>query len=836
MDHVASSYVARSRAGVSARLGPYVLLGVLGRSPLSVVYDAFEPSAERRLALELVRVAGRGASATVDELHRSLSDRADKLRHLAHPNLVRTYAVEEFAGQIIVARQHIVGTTLARRREAGDLDGRETEETRQIIMQAAQGVAAAHRAGLIHGALSAENILIGNDGRVRVTGLVTAGLYHDPRFAPLAYACSVHTCTCSCTCSCSCSKRVADHCAPRAADDQRSLCAILRDTLRHHDSAGGRGLLSRFRTHSRSRVPSGLSEIVTRGLSSAPELRYPHVQALADALAEQPRSAALGATAWLCGLALCVAIPAWAAYTPSEATPARALTGTQLEHTSDEQHDQQAALRARQAPMHAKLGLLRAQAGHTNSALRHLEHAAQLADDSTRLDPWTTRAIERLADIRHEHGQLDAALEHAERAQRNVPTTLQGASPDAGRARARLVRIHLERGEGKEALEQLEAAQAQASLEHSKIPLILHIRAIEAHIELGMWDRAQRRVRQLGQPPNTPTKALSDRQCWALSFKAEIALRRGRPRDALRVLAKLSPSSIADCSPHPIDAAWVYALELRAAAHVADRTRVKTLLQTRTLLPEPANRKSALALAHARIEAYLSLGQAESALTAAANALVLTFDSLERRGSLAAESLELHARAALASGEMASAAQSLERAHTIREQISGARPQLLLQVHRLKAELTLKQGDWQSARAHLEQVAHLWRPDAQSRAELGQLYLDLAKVNWIAGRIGADHETGRWFKRAWLLHDDPRARSNLELSWWRWIDFQGEALVATAMTRSFGSAPYPFEPPPAPVEIPDMPRVLPSIETDDDFAFGDDTDSGDDIWQSADEY
>jgi serine/threonine protein kinase len=154
-------------------VGRYVVLDRLGEGGMGVVYRAYDPELDRKLAIKLLQAkpggsSGGGASWLVRE--------AQALARLSHPNVVAVHDVGSLPGdQVFVAMELVDGTTL----RAWLRTPRPWREVRAVLHAAGQGLAAAHRAGLVHRDFKPENVLVGADGRVRVMDFGLARLHHD---------------------------------------------------------------------------------------------------------------------------------------------------------------------------------------------------------------------------------------------------------------------------------------------------------------------------------------------------------------------------------------------------------------------------------------------------------------------------------------------------------------------------------------------------------------------------------------------------------------------------------------------------------------------------------
>jgi tetratricopeptide (TPR) repeat protein len=143
---------------------------------MGVVFKAYDPDLDRAVALKVLQtVTGHSKTA-----HDRLLREAQALARLQHPNVVAVYDVGPFGGDVFIAMEFVEGKTL--RQWLKDRP-RSQREVIDAYLAAGEGLLAAHRAGLMHRDFKPDNVIVGNDGRVRVLdfGLArAAGIRPEP--------------------------------------------------------------------------------------------------------------------------------------------------------------------------------------------------------------------------------------------------------------------------------------------------------------------------------------------------------------------------------------------------------------------------------------------------------------------------------------------------------------------------------------------------------------------------------------------------------------------------------------------------------------------------------
>ncbi|MBM7438463.1 Stk1 family PASTA domain-containing Ser/Thr kinase [Streptomyces sp. HB132] len=137
---------------------------------MATVYRAMDTRLDRVLALKVMHPALATDAAFVERFIRE----AKSVARLAHPNVVGVFDQGAQGAYVYLAMEYVAGCTLRDvLRERGALQPRAALDILEPVLAA---LGAAHRAGFVHRDMKPENVLIGDDGRVKVAdfGLVRA--------------------------------------------------------------------------------------------------------------------------------------------------------------------------------------------------------------------------------------------------------------------------------------------------------------------------------------------------------------------------------------------------------------------------------------------------------------------------------------------------------------------------------------------------------------------------------------------------------------------------------------------------------------------------------------
>ena len=145
------------------RIGRFKVLKRLGSGGMGVVYSAYDPELDRKVAIKLLRpdlIAGLQGSSGTSRLQRE----AQAMARLNHPHVATVHEVGTHEEQVFVAMEFVDGGTL---REWLETERPHAEVLTKYI-DAGSGLAAAHAAGIVHRDFKPDNVMIDREGRVRV--------------------------------------------------------------------------------------------------------------------------------------------------------------------------------------------------------------------------------------------------------------------------------------------------------------------------------------------------------------------------------------------------------------------------------------------------------------------------------------------------------------------------------------------------------------------------------------------------------------------------------------------------------------------------------------------
>lgn len=303
------------------KIGRFEILGRLGAGGMGEVLTAYDDGLDRRVAVKVVHQGDAGTRARGRMLRE-----AQALAKVSHPNVVAVHEVGEHDGDLYIAMELIRGETLAE----WTSDERPWQQVVDIFVQAAEGLAAAHAAGLIHRDFKPANAIVGEDGRVRVLDFGLARRAElDARddevdekelgsadTLPATSARLTQTGVAAGTPAYMAPEQMT-HYPLSPATDQFSFCVSLWEALYRERPFAGNAQIELFSNviqgqrrdpPEASEVPDNVRDALIRGLHVDPAERWPSMDALAEALCPPAEATAARRRRLMVGFAVAAVI------------------------------------------------------------------------------------------------------------------------------------------------------------------------------------------------------------------------------------------------------------------------------------------------------------------------------------------------------------------------------------------------------------------------------------------------------------------------------------------------------------------------------------------------
>ena len=162
---------------IGQTMSHFRIVDKLGEGGMGVVYRAEDLDLGRQVALKVLHTE----FVTDRERRQRFLREARTAAAVTHPNIATVHEIGEHEGVIFIAMELVEGRTLKR---AIREDGHEFEECLRLALEICEGLARAHQANIIHRDLKPDNVVIDNDGRVKILDFGLAKLYEDPTGDP----------------------------------------------------------------------------------------------------------------------------------------------------------------------------------------------------------------------------------------------------------------------------------------------------------------------------------------------------------------------------------------------------------------------------------------------------------------------------------------------------------------------------------------------------------------------------------------------------------------------------------------------------------------------------
>jgi serine/threonine-protein kinase len=156
------------------KLGPYEIIGEVGRGGMGVVYRGLDPIIQRPVALKVIRLQDFFDSEEREVQRERLFREARTAGILSHPGIVTIYQVGEDSGVAYIAMEFVDGASLSQMLAAEPRP--KTKHVLAVIRQVATALDYAHTKGVVHRDIKPGNIMVQRGGMVKITDFGIAKL------------------------------------------------------------------------------------------------------------------------------------------------------------------------------------------------------------------------------------------------------------------------------------------------------------------------------------------------------------------------------------------------------------------------------------------------------------------------------------------------------------------------------------------------------------------------------------------------------------------------------------------------------------------------------------
>ena len=273
---------APADAPARRRIGDYAVLEQVGRGGMGIVYRARKDGEDREFAIKVLVGGGAEDSERVQRFLRE----GRIVAQLEHENIIRTYEWGQDAEIYYFAMEYVQGTTLDKYVERHPLGQR---RALQVIETVARAAHHAHQHGVIHRDLKPGNVLVGDDGVVRIMDFGLARVIGDDDHSLTRSGQPMGTPYYMSPEQCRGERRKIDH-----RTDVYSLGAMLYELLAGRRPFSGRSTIDLYnkiqnedptplRQHNAG-IAKAVEDICAKAMAKSLELRYQTAEALAEDL------------------------------------------------------------------------------------------------------------------------------------------------------------------------------------------------------------------------------------------------------------------------------------------------------------------------------------------------------------------------------------------------------------------------------------------------------------------------------------------------------------------------------------------------------------------------
>jgi ankyrin repeat protein len=158
-------------------IGAYQIFGELGHGGMGVVYHGRDPAIGRPVAIKVIRLDPGATAEQGAELRQRLIQEASSAGQLSHPGIVTIYQLGEEGSDVFVVMEFVKGDSL--HQILGEKVPLDRSRALDMLRQIADALDYAHRSGIVHRDVKPANILVREDGCIKVADFGLAKMIQD---------------------------------------------------------------------------------------------------------------------------------------------------------------------------------------------------------------------------------------------------------------------------------------------------------------------------------------------------------------------------------------------------------------------------------------------------------------------------------------------------------------------------------------------------------------------------------------------------------------------------------------------------------------------------------
>jgi serine/threonine protein kinase len=157
----------KKATAASGGLGKYELRSVIARSAMSLVYDGWDPSINRGVAIKVIQQGSNSSDAEGDERRGRFKREAQTAGGLIHPNIVGVYDYGETEALAYIVMEFVDGPSLKQLLDTNKRPG--LDDVGKIMSDVLTGLQFSHQKGVVHRDIKPSNVMLTASGTAKIT-------------------------------------------------------------------------------------------------------------------------------------------------------------------------------------------------------------------------------------------------------------------------------------------------------------------------------------------------------------------------------------------------------------------------------------------------------------------------------------------------------------------------------------------------------------------------------------------------------------------------------------------------------------------------------------------